>query len=821
MAAPLLLPAAESVATSTATSECLSTFSEADCPPSSVTSVSEVELEDKNNVVLENPVDREEAGKLPGSSPFLNLEKPYETGTASDCPLLPHAESQVGSAISPAGPSEESLELGLYHPAAKPHDEYLSQIEQVLNNENNNNDDHGNQHHNDEADQDHDGNNTRNFPARSSCTTEENNVASVPRPTDSARLRHYHGRPGRQMRKRSIFCNVMHYLSIFGLLIYACLLVAHVFPLHVTRQVWSTRLRVVLSADKVRVDCAIKRSYVKEYLPLPVLSLIVLTAVNVWYLWDAWEQCCAEKRVLSLNINGKPASAWPDTAGVNAMSLQMARNLGLKVDSTKRRRLRTAVLETFETLGEVTAPVSFSQDASKSQEVVFNVLEDRQWLPCLPVVTIGSVFLYKNQLLDPNDKRYHLFTIRGLLALLVWQEQGRGTMQHFCKVELQQARCKPAINALLDTGSTFDAMSHAYAAENFPEQGWPRQASLPIRCSDGSETPSSGNINVVFRVGDRCIQRTFVIVKDLARDIILGHEFWVRYSPFLAFKDHIDTEAPASEDPIDHWPQDVNAMNRGMLRIGRWISSKWKREMEIPSMCYIFKISDHILTARFLESTLLRMQLEEMDEESVRNQIWRDRRELVVGKYRAALEKEGKLPKPAADDADGAESNQEFEARPAIDRTAEPEAHETKARVTEKGGQKCETEPAVQHAAEARAESDERQRVVMQEQEGPPLNNVPVQSSTKPAESTLTENSSSMSRSTARHELDSPATTPESITAQIDSAEDGPEDDATAFLAAFPSVPTGDPENVAEPVRVDINNFKERIVAEQTESESR
>jgi hypothetical protein len=402
----------------------------------------------------------------------------------------------------------------------------------------------------------------------------------------------------------------------------------------------------------------------------------------------------------------------------------------LGVDSTNKRLLRTAVLKTFETLGQVTVSVFFEEETSRSQEVVFDVLEDSRWSPCFPEVTIGSKFLYNNQLLDPADRRSCHFTIRGLLVLLVWQEQEPGTMQQFPEVLLQYSGCENVIKALLDTGSASDAMSHAYATAHFPERDWRRQGSPSIRCSGGSETPSSGRINITIQVGDLRIRLTFIIVKDLAQNIILGHDFWVTYSPFMTFKEHVHTDAPDLDDPIDHWLQDVNTLNRGLLHMGKWMSSKWRPPAEPPGMCFAFKITDLSLIPCILESTLLRERLETMDREEIKNQIFWDRRAVVVEKYRKALREEGK-PRdlPVSEQTTAFLSSQDQSRL-----LAEPGAHGTQIENTEQGDQKPKIEPETQKAPAPGAEPDDRKPVAAHERgQGPQPDEAPEESSAEPA----------------------------------------------------------------------------------------
>ena len=114
-------------------------------------------------------------------------------------------------------------------------------------------------------------------------------------------------------------------------------------------------------------------------------------------------QPCVERKVLPLHINGRLVDAWPDSAGVNAMSRTAADTFNLKVDTEKVRYIRTGLGDFHLTCGEVKANVAFA-GYSRTQEVTFDVLT--YWIRGLPEVTVGERFLDENGLFNTQDHRY-------------------------------------------------------------------------------------------------------------------------------------------------------------------------------------------------------------------------------------------------------------------------------------------------------------------------------------------------------------------------------------------------------------------------------
>lgn len=245
-------------------------------------------------------------------------------------------------------------------------------------------------------------------------------------------------------------------------------------------------------------------------------------------------QPCVERKVLPLHINGRLVDAWPDSAGVNAMSRTAADAFNLKVDTEKVRYIRTGLGDFHLTCGEVKANVAFA-GYSRTQEVTFDVLA--YWIRGLPEVTVGERFLDENGLFNTQDHRYATRPCTLCLYLVLLMATATRQRLRFLPVLVNLSGRREEVDALLDSGSTWDGMSLEYAAHNFPLGVWRYHWTKHVKCSDGTTVRTRWSVDATIEVAGQSINRTFYIVPRLTRNIILGHSFWYTYNPMEAFAD--------------------------------------------------------------------------------------------------------------------------------------------------------------------------------------------------------------------------------------------------------------------------------------------
>lgn len=261
-------------------------------------------------------------------------------------------------------------------------------------------------------------------------------------------------------------------------------------------------------------------------------------------------QPCVERKVLPLHINGILVDAWPDSAGINAMSKAAANDLNLKIDTEKVRSIRTGLGGFHLTCGEVKAGVAFAGD-SQTQEVTFDVLA--YWIPGLPEVTVGERFLDENNLFDTQDHRYATRPCTLCLYLVFLVATTRRQRLRFLPVWVNLSGRREEVDALLDSGSTWDGMSLEYAAHNFPLGVWRYHWAKHVKCPDGTTVRTKWSVDATIEVAGQSINRTFYIVPGLTRKIVLGHNFWNTYNPIMTFADlvrAIEDQDPKAQDHL-------------------------------------------------------------------------------------------------------------------------------------------------------------------------------------------------------------------------------------------------------------------------------
>ena len=287
-------------------------------------------------------------------------------------------------------------------------------------------------------------------------------------------------------------------------------------------------------------------------------------------------QPCVERKVLPLHINGILVDAWPDSAGVNAMSKAAANALNLKIDTEKVRSIRTGLGGFHLTCGEVKASVAFA-GYSQTQEITFDVLA--YWIPGLPEVTVGERFLDENNLFNTQDHRYATRPCALCLYLVFLVATTRRQRLRFLPVWVNLYGRREEVDALLDSGSTWDGMSLEYAAHNFPLGTWRYHWAKHVRCPDGTTVRTKWSVDATIEVAGQSINRTFYIVPGLTRKIVLGHNFWHTYNPNVAFAALV--RAVEDQDPKaqDHLTMvQVGPGNAWVLSIFRRIGSFGKAQ---------------------------------------------------------------------------------------------------------------------------------------------------------------------------------------------------------------------------------------------------
>jgi hypothetical protein len=263
-------------------------------------------------------------------------------------------------------------------------------------------------------------------------------------------------------------------------------------------------------------------------------------ALTIWILLCALHtlakalvaQPCVERKVLPLHINGMLVDAWPDSAGVNAISEATANALNLKIDTEKVRYIRTGLGDFHLTCGEAKAGVTFA-GYSQTQEITFDVLA--YWIPGLPEVTVGERFLDENGLFNTQDDRYATRPCTLCLYLVLLMATTMRQRLRFLPVLINLSGRREEVEALLDSGSTWDGMSLEYAAHNCPLGVWRYHWAKHVKCPDGTTVRTRWSVDTTIEVAGQSINRTFYIVPRLTRNIVLGHSFWYTYNPMEAF----------------------------------------------------------------------------------------------------------------------------------------------------------------------------------------------------------------------------------------------------------------------------------------------
>jgi hypothetical protein len=312
------------------------------------------------------------------------------------------------------------------------------------------------------------------------------------------------------------------------------------------------------------------------------LAFDIALALFIWILLCALHtlaralaaQPCVERKVLPLHINGILVDAWPDSAGVNAMSEVAANALNLKVDTEKVRSIRTGLGDFHRTCGEVKAGVAFA-GCGQTQEITFDVLA--YWIPGLPEVTVGERFLDENNLFNTQDHRYATRPCTLCLYLVFLMATTMRQRLRFLPVWVNLSGRREEVDALLDSGSTWDGMSLEYAAHNFPQGVWRYHWAKHVKFPDGTTVRTRWSVDATIEVAGRSINRTFYIVPGLTREIVLGHGFWCAYNPIVTFANLV--RAIEDQDPKarDHLTMvQVGPGNGWVLSIFRKIGSLGK-----------------------------------------------------------------------------------------------------------------------------------------------------------------------------------------------------------------------------------------------------
>jgi hypothetical protein len=311
------------------------------------------------------------------------------------------------------------------------------------------------------------------------------------------------------------------------------------------------------------------------------LAFHIALALPVWVLMRAVytlakapaPQPCVERRVLPLQINGILIDAWPDTAGVNTMSKAAVNTFQLEVDTKKARILQTGLKTFHRTYGQVRANVAFA-GYSQVQEVTFDVLS--YWVRGLPEVTVGERFLDENNLLNTQDPRYASRPCTLSLYLVLLMDTTVRQKLRFLPISIMLSSCRQQVDALLDSGCTWDGMSLEYAAHHFPIGIWRHHLAKYVRCPDGTTIRTKWSVDATIQVGGQSINRTFYIVPRLTRNVILGHDFWFTYNPTEKYRDLISAIEDQDSETEDHLPMiQVGRGNGWLLRIGRKIGSSF------------------------------------------------------------------------------------------------------------------------------------------------------------------------------------------------------------------------------------------------------
>jgi hypothetical protein len=309
------------------------------------------------------------------------------------------------------------------------------------------------------------------------------------------------------------------------------------------------------------------------------LAFNIALAMFIWILLCALHtlaralvaQPCVERKVLPLHINGILVDAWPDSAGVNAMSKAAANALNLKVDTEKVRSIRTGLGDFHSTCGEVKASVAFA-GYSQTQEITFDVLA--YWIPELPEVTVGERFLDENNLFNTQDHRYATRPCTLGLYLIFLMATTKRQRLRFLPVWVNLSGRREQVDALLDSGSTWDGMSLEYAAHNFPLGTWRYHWAKHVKCPDGTTVRTKWSVDATIEVAGRSINRTFYIVPGLTRKIVLGHDFWYTYNPIVTFAGLVRAIEDQDSKAQDHLTMvQVGPGNGWLLSIFRKIGS--------------------------------------------------------------------------------------------------------------------------------------------------------------------------------------------------------------------------------------------------------
>lgn len=313
--------------------------------------------------------------------------------------------------------------------------------------------------------------------------------------------------------------------------------------------------------------------------PLPWLVFCTAFALPVWALVFALHtlakvistEPCVERTILPLLVNGSPIDAWPDSAGITAMSKPMAAALGLAIDVEKTHLLETGLQTLFWTCGQVKANVAFP-GSTEIQQVTFDVLPF--WLKGLPEVTVGEDFLDKHQLLNFEDPRYETRPCNICVYIALFAITQMRQKLRLLPVSIELSGGHDSVDALIDSGSTWDGMSLEYAAQHYPRGAWRYHHTKHVKCPDGTTVRAKWSVDTTIRVANQPFQRNFYIIPRLARSIVLGRDFCHLYNPFEKFKGLIIQEQ--NNEARHHFTMvKVGPANSWLMWVGRKVGGRF------------------------------------------------------------------------------------------------------------------------------------------------------------------------------------------------------------------------------------------------------
>ena len=241
------------------------------------------------------------------------------------------------------------------------------------------------------------------------------------------------------------------------------------------------------------------------------------------------------RRQLPIFLNGLRYNAIPDTGSVeNAMSVDEASRLGLKITGTRRKFL-IGNGRMVKSLGIVHLNCSFALGEPCMTWQPFNVFKNLT----APII-IGKTYLDISKTLTLHQHRLEKVWMSAKKAMRV-MHLNRPKQLVRCYVNGGLAHANP------DTGSEVDLMSPSYASENMLEVEPLEEDEKRVQLADGSIAKLLGKTNVILDIDNGHHKsstknkgqfRTFYLLDGLGTDILLGEE--VLYDLDI-FSDHQDS----------------------------------------------------------------------------------------------------------------------------------------------------------------------------------------------------------------------------------------------------------------------------------------